>query len=224
MAGTILITGANGSLALPAVERLLSESADSTLLLTVRNPNGADSNTEKLRHILSQYPEERASLRQLDLADLTSVHSFADAVVADVSAGKLPALVSIVCNAYYWNLTGAAELTEDGFEKTIEINHVSHAALVLRLLGSFNPSGGRVVLFSSDAHWPGKNSLEKKPPAIPENVELLVKPGPDQPNDNFAWGFQRYANSKLAVVMWMYALNRYLEKVSRSSNWNDLAH
>ena len=218
MPGTILITGANGSLALAAVERLLNESADSTLLLTVRNPD--DSNTETLRHTLSRFPEERASLRQLDLADLTSVHDFADAIAAEVSAGKLPALVSIVCNAYYWNLTGAAELTKDGFEKTFEVNHVSHAALVLRLLGSFDPSGGRIVLFSSDAHWPGKNSLEKKPPAIPDNVQLLAKPDPDEPTDNFAWGFQRYANSKLAVVMWQYALNRYLEKVSRGSSKN----
>lgn len=82
-----------------------------------------------------------------------------------------------------------------------------------RLLGSYEPNGGRVLLFSSDAHWPGKNSLEKYPPAIPNDLELLVKPATDETPDNFGRGFRRYAVSKLAVVMWMHALNRYLEKV-----------
>ncbi len=70
------------------------------------------------------------------------------------------------------------------------------------------------MLLSSDAHWPGKNSLEKYPPAIPDDLELLVKPAVDKSADNFGRGFQRYANSKLAVVTWMYALNSRLEDVS----------
>ncbi|KAF2238880.1 NAD(P)-binding protein [Viridothelium virens] len=212
MAGTILITGANGSLAMPAVHRLLSESPKYTLLLTVRNLSATDTNTEKLRQIISHFPEKSALLRQLDLADLTAVHNFADSIAADVTAARLPALAGIVCNAYYWNLNGPVELTSDGFEKTFQVNHLSHAALVLRLLGSFDPAGGRVVLFASDAHWPGKNKLEKQSPAIPDTMELLVKPPADPTDDRFGWGFQRYANSKLAIIMWMYALNRYLEK------------
>lgn len=103
--------------------------------------------------------------------------------------------------------------TRDGYEKTFQVVHIAHAALVLRLLGTFSSDGGRIVLFSSDAHYPGKNSLEKYPPAIPNNLELLAKPAADDPPDNLGRGFQRYAESKLAVVMWMYTLNRYLETV-----------
>jgi hypothetical protein len=51
------------------------------------------------------------------------------------------------------------------------------------------------------------------PPAIPNDLELLVKPAADETPDHFGRGFQRYAVSKLAVVLRMYALNRYLEKV-----------
>ncbi|KKA18215.1 Short-chain dehydrogenase [Rasamsonia emersonii CBS 393.64] len=134
---------------------------------------------------------------------------------AKVKDGKLPPLASIVCNAYYWNLAGSeVERTPDGYEKAFQVNHIAHAALVLRLLGSFCSEGNaRVVLFSSDAHWPGKNSLEKYPPSIPEDLELPMKPPPDQTSDNvLGRGFQRYAVSKLAVVMWMCALNRYLER------------
>lgn len=70
------------------------------------------------------------------------------------------------------------------------------------------------MLFSSDSHWPGKNGMAKYPPAIPDDLDLLVKPAADEPVDCFGRGFLRYANSKLAIVMWMYTLNRALEKVS----------
>lgn len=213
MAGTIIVTGANGSLAIPAVQQLLNNYPSCTTVLTVRNTLDADSNTKTLREILTQYPDAETSIRKLDLADLSAVHDFANNVDAEIADGKLPPLASIVCNAHYWNLVGDADVTVDGYEKTFQVNHIAHAALVLRLLGSFGSNSGRVVLFSSDAHWPGKNMLEKYPPAIPDDLKLLVKPALDQPPDNFGRRFQRYAVSKLAVAMWMYVLNRYLEKV-----------
>ena len=217
MAGTIIITGANGSLAIPAVQYLLSNYTNYTTVLTVRNTQDADVNTKKLRETLQRYPDAKTSIRKLDLANLSAVHDFASTVVTEIADGTLPPLASIVCNAYYWNLAGEAETTVDGYEKSFQVTHLAHAALVLRLLGSFDSNGGRIVLFSSDAHWSGKNSLEKYPPAIPDNIEVLVKPTADEPSDNFGRGFQRYAVSKLAVVMWMYVLNRHLLKVCFSS-------
>jgi NAD(P)-dependent dehydrogenase (short-subunit alcohol dehydrogenase family) len=213
MKGTILLTGANSSLAIPAVEHLLTNYPDFTAVLTVRNSSDNDTNTKKLRTTIAQHPSAKTSIRELDLTNLPAVQAFASSIAAEIAQDRLPPLASIICNAYYWNLSGGAEITKDGYEKSFQVIHVAHAALVLRLLGSFGPDGGRVVLFSSDAHYPGKNSLEKYPPAIPNDLELLVKPAADEPPDNFGRGFQRYAVSKLAVVMWMYALNRYLEKV-----------
>lgn len=66
------------------------------------------------------------------------------------------------------------------------------------------------MLFSSNAHWPSKNSLKKYPSAIPDDLELLVKLTSDEPVDNIGHGFQRYVVLNLAVIMWMYALNQYL--------------
>ncbi|RDL32069.1 Short-chain dehydrogenase [Venustampulla echinocandica] len=211
MGGTILFTGANSSLAIPAVRHLLTNYSDYTALLTVRNPSEADVNTKKLRDTISLFPNAKTSIRQLDLSDLSAVHDFSSTVAAEIVDGKLPPLASIVCNAYYWNLSGNAELTKDGYDKTFQVNHLAHAALVLRLLGQFGSEGGRIVLLGSDAHWPGKGSLEKYPPAIPIDLELLVKPVQDKPTDNLGRGFEKYSNSKLAVIMWMYALNRHLE-------------
>ena len=213
MSGTILMTGANGSLAIPAVKYLLANYPGYGAVLTVRNASDTDVNTRKLRETLAQFPDARTSIHELDLANLSAVHTFASTIITEVAEGKIPPLASITCNAACWNLVDAAEITRDGYDKTFEVNHISHVALVLRLLGSFGSHGGRVVLFSSDAHFPGKNSLEKYPPQIPNDLDLLVNPAVDEPPDNFGRGFQRYAVSKLAVVTWMYALNRYLEKV-----------
>lgn len=215
MAGTIIITGANSSLGIPAVEHLLSKYPEYNVILTVRNVSDSDVNTKRLRETIGRHKDAKADIRQLDLANLSSVHDFADTLVAEVVAGKQPPIASIIANAYYWNLTTDAVETGDGFETTFQVNYISHVALVLRLLDSFGPEGGRVVLLSSDAHWPGKNSLEKYTPTIPEDLDSLVKTPPATEKDKMGKGFQRYANSKLATVLWMHALNARLEKVSR---------
>lgn len=221
MAGTILITGANGSLALSAVRLFLSEHPDFNLVLTVRNTSNDDPNTNRLRELISEYKDAKAEVRQLDLASFSSVNDFVTELVSDITEGSLPPLSSIVCNAYYWNLVGPIELTPDGYEKTFQVNHLAHAALVLRLLRYFGPDGGRIVLFSSDTHWPGKSPLEKYPPGIPNDVKELANPPVDTPTDHTGHGFQRYANSKLVISMWMYALNRRLQKVCSSEPGSD---
>ena len=218
MAGTVIITAANSSLAIPAVQHLLAKYPDYTAVLTVRNIMDSDINTKNLRATIAKHPKANATIYQLDLANLSAVNEFADNIAKQIKNGSLPPLASLVCNAYYWNLVGGVQTTEDGYEKSFQVIHVAHAALVLRLLDSFSPDSGRVVLFSSDAHWPGKNGLEKYPPTLPNDLDLLVKPATDEKADNTGYGFQRYANSKLAVVTWMYALNRYLEKVCSFSS------
>ncbi|KAI1452406.1 NAD(P)-binding protein [Annulohypoxylon moriforme] len=210
MTGTIIVTGANGSLAIPAVKHLLEKYPDYTAVLTVRNTEDSDPNTKKLRETIKGFPKAQTSIRQLDLANLSAVHEFASTIAAEVAEKQLPPLASIVCNAYYWNLARDPEFTADGVETTIQVNHISHVALVLRLLGSFGPEGGRIVLFTSDGHFPGKNGLEKYPPAIPDDLDSLLKASPDA--DKLGRGFNRYANSKLAILMWGFALNKYLEK------------
>ncbi|GAW18377.1 hypothetical protein ANO14919_078520 [Xylariales sp. No.14919] len=216
MAGTIIMTGANGSVAVHAVQHLLSKAPGNTLVLAVRNPSDSDLNTKRLRETVNRFPNPKVSIRKLDLATLQAVNEFTEAIAIEVAEGKLPPLVGVVCNAFHWNMIAGPELTEDRLEKTMQVNHVSHSALVLRLLGSFGPRGGRLVLFTSDCHYPGRNSLEKYPPSIPDNIDELVKAGP-QANKQ-GRGFQNYANSKLAILMWTYALNRYLEKDKPLSN------
>lgn len=213
MTGTILLTGANGSLALAAVRYSLTYHPDYTLLLTVRNTSEKDENTDTLRELLAEHPENRGIIRQLDLGQLNSVADFARNVAAEVSTRQLPPLTSIICNAFFWNLNKPMDFTGDGFEKTIQIIHLAHASLVLHLLNSFHPQKGRIVLLSTDGVFPGKNSLEKLPPGMPDDLDSLVHPRPDESNDHLGHGFRRYANAKLAVVIWAEELNRRLERV-----------
>lgn len=210
MAGFVIFTGANSSLGLHAARQILQNHPDLVVVFTVRNASNSDANTTQLREIISQFPAAKASIAELDLASLSATHEFANGINSSVQGGKYPRITAIVCNAYYWNLVGDPEMTEDGYDKTFQVAHISHSALVLRLLGSFDDKG-RIVLLSSDSHWPGKNSMEKYPPGIPDDLNLLVKPIVD--DDKQGRGYQRYATAKLAITTWMYALNHHLEKV-----------
>jgi NAD(P)-dependent dehydrogenase (short-subunit alcohol dehydrogenase family) len=213
MSGTVVLTGANGSAAVWTVRYLLKHHLNKHLVLTVRDTSDSDVNTKLLKEVISEYPDARFCIRALDLSDLAAVHAFAKTLADEVSRGKVPRLESIICNAFYWNLASEKEMTSDGYEKTFQVNHIAHSVLVLRLLGSFAASGGRVVLLTSDAHWPGKNSLEKIPPKIPSSLDELARPPSDQSADHLAKGQNHYALSKLTILMWMYALNRRLQKV-----------
>ena len=152
MAGTIIITWANGSLAISAVQHFLANYSNYSLVLTVRNTSDADVDRKGLRGLLKQYPDADFSIRELDLAKLLAVHGFATTIATEIDEGILPPLASIVCNAYYWDLGGLVEVTIDGYGKTFQVTDMARAALVLCLLGSFRSSGSRVVLLSSDAH------------------------------------------------------------------------
>ncbi|KAI0470910.1 hypothetical protein GGR56DRAFT_119978 [Xylariaceae sp. FL0804] len=218
MPGTIIITGANGSLAMHAVQELLSRSPDTTLVLTVRDASDSDANTSRLRQLGARFPHP-PTIRALDLADLNAVREFADAINRQVAGGEVPPLRGLVCNAYHWNLVAdPAATAADGLETAMQVNHVAHAALALRLLRSFDLSsavgggggGGRILTFTSDAAEDGRNGLQRYPPTLPADLDELMRVGPE--SDRAGRGFQRYAQSKLAILLWTHALNRRLEK------------
>ena len=45
--------------------------------------------------------------------------------------------------------------------------YLAHAALILRLLSSCTPNA-RILVLASDAHYPGRDYLEKYPPGLQE--------------------------------------------------------
>ncbi|KAI1735298.1 putative short-chain dehydrogenase [Xylaria scruposa] len=208
MDSSIILTGANSSAGIHAAEHLLKNYPQHNAIFTVRNASHEDPNTQTLRQIISRYPDSHASVHQLDLANLSTVHEFATSISSAIAGGQYPPLQSIVCNAFYWDLVHDSELTVDHYDKTIQIGHISHVALVLRLIGSFAPGGGRIVLLSSVGHFRKKTHMSPYLPDLPVDLDELLQSAPDK--DKQGRGFQRYGNAKLLATTWMYPLNDYL--------------
>ncbi|KAH7308548.1 short-chain dehydrogenase [Stachybotrys elegans] len=214
--GTLIFIGANGSSGIPASEHLLKTYPQYTAVLTVRDATDADANTRTLRETISRYPKAKATIHQVDLSKLSSAHAFASNISSQIKAGELPPIKAIICSAYCWNLVSDPEFTEDGYEKTFQVSHLSHVAIVLRLLDCFAPDGGRVEMISSEAHYRRKQVLSPYITDVPVDMDRLIHPLPD-PNKQ-GHGFIRYATVKLVNTVWAYALNRHLQKDPRFRN------
>ncbi|KAF5855122.1 hypothetical protein ETB97_009856 [Aspergillus alliaceus] len=67
MEGTVLITGANESLALKFVDQLPSSYPAFTLIGTTRNTSDQGPHAAKLNGIISKYPDRKGHIEKLDL-------------------------------------------------------------------------------------------------------------------------------------------------------------
>ena len=215
MAGTVLITGANGTLALEFVQALLTLHPQYTLVATVRNASAqADTNTAALMRIIDKHPGVKVHVEKLDLGKLNDVRRFADRLSKQIDLGELPRISAIVCNASTWSLEAGQKFTSDGLEATFQVAHLSHYLLVLKLLGSMDVSSGRIVMLGSITHYPEiPNPLSAFPPEFPADIEHLVKPPPDRVGEVHDRGFQRYGTAKPSNVTFMHDLNTRLEAV-----------
>jgi WW domain-containing oxidoreductase len=212
--GTVILTGANGSLALSFVECLLERYSSYLVILTVRDDSAADKNTNELRKIVFRFPSAEVLIEPLDHSSLSDVRSFAESVTARISVGTIPRISAIICNAFSWSLK-ETKYSKDGYELGFQVSHLAHFALVLKLLGSVNPHQGRVVLLGSEAHDSNnKNNVNPLGAKIPDDLEELIKPKDDKKGEEMSRGFQRYSNSKLSNVMFMHSLNKKLQSVS----------
>ncbi|KAL1606532.1 hypothetical protein SLS60_003937 [Paraconiothyrium brasiliense] len=199
MAGTVLITGANGSLGLAIVSYLLTTYPNYTLLLTVRNPSPSDPNTAKLHAIIAKHPNSKVIIDTLDLASLKDIAAYSQNIASEVSKETYPKLAAIVCNAMTWSLNAGVQYSKDGLELTMAVNTLAHFDIVLRLLGAMEERA-RIVFLSSDSHWPGKAGFEKYPPVVPDDLEQLVKYEKDVPGEEAGRGFLRYGLKKTDLI------------------------
>ncbi|CAN9259790.1 unnamed protein product [Alternaria sp. RS040] len=106
MTGTVLITGSNGSLALPAYSSF-------NLVLTVRDDFEEDVNSTKLRLLVEQHTDVQVSIRQLGLSSLENVRIFSKALLLEIESKKLPLIRTIICSAMTWNLAGGPQYFKD---------------------------------------------------------------------------------------------------------------
>jgi NAD(P)-dependent dehydrogenase (short-subunit alcohol dehydrogenase family) len=130
---TFVITGANSGIGLEAARAL--GAAGAHVVVACRD-------TSKGEHAVAELDGD-FDVRRLDLADLSSVHAFADALECDVDV--------LINNAGVMAVPRAK--TADGFELQLGTNHLGHFALTGLLLARIRD---RVVTISSQAHRTGR--------------------------------------------------------------------
>ncbi len=134
---TFVITGANSGIGLEAARALADH--DARVILAVRD-------TAKGERAAAEIGGD-THVRELDLADLASVHAFADETHDDFDV--------LINNAGVMNIP--RQRTKDGFEMQIGTNHLGHFALTNLLLHRITE---RVVVVASGVHHFGRIRLD----------------------------------------------------------------
>jgi NAD(P)-dependent dehydrogenase (short-subunit alcohol dehydrogenase family) len=178
-----IVTGANSGIGYEMARALAAKGA--TVILACRSMDKGNAALEQLK---KAHPNANAELMQLDLADLSSVRSFAEKFLAQHDQ-----LHILINNAGVMMIPGRQE-TADGFEMQFGTNHLGHFALTGLLIETIlRTSGARVVTVSSGAHTMGK-------------VEF------DNLNAEKSYSRTRvYGLSKLANLLFTYELQRKFE-------------
>lgn len=180
---TVLITGANSGLGLESTRLLAGRGAH--VVMACRNPDKGQAALEDIRN---DHPDAALELMELDLAELASVHRFAEAFLKRFD--KLDVLLN---NAGL--MAPPLQRTKDGFELQFGTNHLGHFALtglLLRVLEAADDP--RIVAVSSLAHKMGNIYFD---------------------NLNAEKGYHRwkfYGQSKLANLMFALELHERLKK------------
>ena len=138
----ILITGANAGLGL-ASSKMLAKAGHHVIMLCRNQERGSAA----LQEVQQQ---GSAELVLCDLSDMEDIRSFA----ATFQERKIDVLLH---NAGV--VLTSKQVTKQGFEATIAINHLAVYCLTHELWGCLS-FGSRVVVVSSDAHWSARLNLK----------------------------------------------------------------
>lgn len=202
--GTILLTGANGSLGSEMVSQMVSSRELSNYhgIYAVRDANTAPVLAAALGSGIHSASHPR-DIISLDLADLASVRATAANINARVTAGEIPPLRAIFLNAGYLEFTAQA-WTPDGFDMTFASNYLGHWLLALLLLQSMDATHGRIVVVGSESHDPFNSkskaafNQERYMTFMADGSEAIARGtwSPAKEDTSFHCGFRRYGASK----------------------------
>lgn len=144
-----IVTGANKGIGLAATHGLARMGA--TIVLACRNADAAEA---ARREVEQATGNRNLSVAMLDLASLASVRRFAAEFTS--AHDRLHVLVN---NAGIY--TSKRTVTEDGFERTWEVDYLSHFLLTNLLMDQLRAAApSRVINVSSDGHRMGQINFE----------------------------------------------------------------
>lgn len=177
---TYLITGANTGAGFQATRILLSKGA--SVVMLNRNPSKSEAAIVELK---SEFGDTaKVSFITLDLAELASIRQAAKEILE-----KVPSIDALICNGAIAQIA-TQQLTVDGFESQLGVNHYGHFLLCGLLFERINDSHGRIVVVSSEGHKMGLRTIQFDDMNWDKNYH---------PN-------KVYSQSKLAQTMFAYEL------------------
>ena len=139
-----IVTGSSSGIGFEAARVLANKGM--TVVIAVRN---ADKGIAAVKKIHAQNKDARVNVMRLDLADLVSVHEFAE------NFKKVHSRLDLLINNAGVMIPPYSK-TKDGFELQFGTNHLGHFALTAQLLDLLNTTdGARIVNVSSMAHRTG---------------------------------------------------------------------
>lgn len=174
MPTTLLITGATRGLGLATASAAAARGGDTTILVAGR----AREDVERVSGELGATPVI------LDLASMESTRS----VIAE-----LPRIDALATNAGL-QIPGARSVTGDGLERTVQVNHLAHLALIDALIAKAQ-APMRIALVGSGTHDPAARTGVPAPEGLP--AEALIAGDGD---DSTTSGRRRYSTSKLLIT------------------------
>lgn len=187
---TYLITGANTGAGFEAARVLLSKGG--RVVMLNRNP---DKSTAALEELKQQFgADAEVCFIKMDLAVLGSVREAAAAVLETV-----PRIDALICNAAIAQVANQ-QITADGFESQLAVNHLAHFLLCGLLFERIEASTGRIVIVGSGAYKMGLKRIQFE----------------DLNFDNKYTAWDSYAQSKLAQMMFGYELQRRIQGARKS--------
>ncbi|KAL2797391.1 short-chain dehydrogenase [Aspergillus keveii] len=202
---SILITGGTAGMGYHCATALARQFPDHRIVIASRS--NTDNASDRINKTLNQNNVEYI---RLDLGNLAEVRAF---VKTWVEKNYAP-IEYLLLNAGL-QFPGEPEYTVDGIEKTFAINHVGHA-LLFSLLVPHLAHTARIVITSSGTHDPAQKT--GMPDAIYNTAEELAHPSGESLKYT---GRQRYPTSKLANMLWGYALEERFKKLRDTNvrNW-----
>ena len=198
---SILITGGTQGLGFHCAKVIAQQCP--TSLIVVASRTDPDNSAAEINKALKQ---SNVKYMSLDLGSHATVRTF----VQNWKAANHPPIQALVLNAAI-QLPGDIEYTPDGIEKTFGINHLGHALLFHLLAGELK-GDARIVVTASGTHDPAqKSGLHTHYTSAAD----VARPSAESIKKSYGRG--RYATSKLANVLWTYALARHLSALPGKS-------
>lgn len=143
---TVIVTGASSSIGFAAT-KLLTTRPDVHVVMACRDPAKSAIAAQEAGLTPGSF-----TVRKMDLSSLDSVRAFVSGLQQEISYRSISALV---CNAATWHPRDKeARVTKDGFDETVQVNHLGHFLLVNLLLPRLKSAQGRVVFLATATHNP----------------------------------------------------------------------